>query len=165
MFRICESERAENLREAVIFLQDEVYIRTCDLQDASKCFGADLYYHRSCLPSYINKYHRAKTNNIIKPTKRDTFILYIDFLQTMFDAGTAISLSDIRDMINDESYINIINFEVKNFLTEHCPEEIQFCPSERANESLFVFSSSICINDVVKRLRFLETTKNVAEKL
>ena len=68
-------------------------------------------------------------------------------------------------MINDESYINIINFDVKNFLTEHFAEEIQFCPSERANESLFVFSSSICINDVVKRLRFLETTKNVAEKL
>ena len=76
MFRICESERAENLREAVIFLQDEVYIRTCDLQDASKCFGADLYYHRSCLPSHINKYHRAKTNNIIKQQK-EIHLFYI----------------------------------------------------------------------------------------
>ena len=68
-------------------------------------------------------------------------------------------------MINDESNINIINSEVKNFLTEHFAEKIQFCPPERANESLFVFSSSICINDVVKRLRSLDTTKNVAEKL
>ena len=96
-----------------------MYIRTCDLQDTSKVFDADLYYHRTCLPLYINKYHRAKTkietSNIIKPTKRDTFILYIDFLQTIFDAGTAISLSEIRDLINDESNINIINSEVNFF--------------------------------------------------
>ena len=118
-FRICESESAENFLEATLFLQDEVYIRTCNLQDASKVFGADLHHHRTCLPSYINKYYRAKTkkesSNIIKPTKRGTFILYIDFLQTVFDAGTAISLSEIKDMINDESTINIINSEVKNF--------------------------------------------------
>ena len=168
-FRICESESAENFREATLFLQDEVYIRTCDLQDASKVFGADLYYHRTCLPSYINKYHpvkrKKKTSNIIKPTKRDTFILYTNFLQTIFDAGTAISLSEIRGMINDESNINIIKSEVKIFLTKHFAEKIQFCPFEQANESLFVFSYSICINDVVKRLRFLDTTKNIAEKL
>ena len=146
-----------------------MYIRTCDLQDPSKTFGADLFCHRTCLPSYINKYHQAETkketSNIINPTKRDTFILYIDFLQTIFDAGAAISLSEIRDMINDESNINIINSEVKNILTEHFAKKIQFCPSERANQSLFVFSSSICINDAVKRLCSLYTTKNVAEKL
>ena len=95
----------------------------------------------------------------MKPTKRDTFILYIDFLQTISDVGTAISLSKIRDMINDESNINIINSEVKIFLTEHFAEKIQFCPSKRANESLFVFSSSVCVNDVGKRLRSLDTTK------
>ena len=68
-------------------------------------------------------------------------------------------------MINDESDINIIKSEVKFFLTKHFNEKTQFCPFEQANESLFVFSSSICINDVVKRLRFLDTTKNVAVKL
>ena len=68
-------------------------------------------------------------------------------------------------MINDESNINIINSEVKIFLTEHFTEKILLCPSKRANESLFVFSSSICINDIVKRLRSFDTTKNVAEKL
>ena len=88
-------------------------------------------------------------------------------LIAIFDAGTAISLSEIRDMINDESnkVINMINSEVKIFLTEHFAEKIQFCPYVRADKSLFVFSSSICINDVVKRLRSLDTTKNVAEKL
>ena len=32
---------------------------------------------------------------------------------------------------------NIINPEVKNILTEHFAERIQFFPSEQANESLF----------------------------
>ena len=68
-------------------------------------------------------------------------------------------------MIIDESNISIINSKIKKFLTENFAEKIQFCPSERANESLFEFSFSICINDVVKRLRSLDTTKNVAEKL
>ena len=60
-FRIWHGESAENFRESTLFLQDEAQIRTCDLQDASKIFGADIYYHRTCSPSYINKYHRAKT--------------------------------------------------------------------------------------------------------
>ena len=62
-------------------------------------------------------------------------------------------------MANDESNINIINSEVRNFL------KTQFCLSERANESLFVFPSSTCKNDVVKHLHSLDATKNVAEKL
>ena len=85
-------------------------------------------------------------------------------MQAIFNAGTAISLSEIRDTINDESNMNIINPEVKIVLTEHFAEKIQFCPSERANEPLFVFSSLICANDVVERLHSLDTTKNVAEK-
>ena len=73
-FSIWESESAENFREALLFLQNKVYIRTCDLQDASKVFGAELYYNRTCLPSYINKYYQAKTkkeaSDIIKSQKK-----------------------------------------------------------------------------------------------
>ena len=86
-------------------------------------------------------------------------------MQAIFNAGIAISLSEIRDTINDESNMNIINSKVKIVLTEHFAEKIQFCPSERANEPLFVFSSLICANDVVERLHSLDTTKNIAEKL
>ena len=49
---------------------------------------------------------------------------------------------------------NIINPEVKNILTEHFAERIQFFPSEQANESLFY--TFLCS---------LDTTKNVTEKL
>ena len=59
-------------------------------------------------------------------------------------------------MINDKSNINIISPEDK---------KIQFCAFDRAGESLFAFWSSICLNDVVKRLHFLDVTKIVAENL
>ena len=121
-YRICESDSAAKFREATLFLQDDVYARTCDLQDSSKVFGADLFYHRVCLPAYVNKYDRATNENNdktqVKSTKRDTFNLYVEFLKSIFDSGTAISLSEIRDMINDEHDINIVNSEVKTFLTE-----------------------------------------------
>ena len=147
-FRVCERESAENFRKATLFLQDEVYIRTCDLQDASNVFGADLYYPRTCLPSYINKYYWVKTkketSNIIKPTKRDTFVLYIDFLRTIFDVGTAISLSKIRDMINDESNINIINSEVKNLSTEHFAEKFNLSVRASKRITFCIFILNFC---------------------
>ena len=64
-------------------------------------------------------------------------------------------------MTNDESNMNVINPEVTNILSEH----FQFCPSEQANKSLFVFSPSTCINDLVKRLSYFDKTKNFSEKL
>ena len=48
-------------------------------------------------------------------------------------------------MINVKEYIFIINTEVRNYF--------QFTPSERKNESQMVFSSSVSIGDVIKRLR------------
>ena len=33
-FRISEEERAKSFLKAAVFFQDEVYVRTCDLQDA-----------------------------------------------------------------------------------------------------------------------------------
>ena len=133
-YRICESDSAVKFCEVTLFLQDDVYARTCDLQDSSKLFGADLYFHRVRLPDYFNKYNRVtnKNNNkIAKTTKRDTFNLYAHFLKSVFHTGTVISLSEIRDMINDEHKINIANSAVKTFLTEHFhfQNQIQFCPS------------------------------------
>ena len=68
-------------------------------------------------------------------------------------------------MMNDEHDINIVNSEVKTFLTERCQNQIQFCPSERANESIFVFSSSINLQYVAQKLRSLSMTKTAPEKL
>ena len=51
-YRICECDNGAKFCEVTLFLQDDVSIKTCDLQDSSEVFGADLYYHRVCLLAY-----------------------------------------------------------------------------------------------------------------
>ena len=167
--RICESNRVQLFREAASFQLDDVYTRIFDLHNDSSIFGADLYYHHSCLAAYIQKYKRSinsnQRENVMTITKRDVFNRHIKFIKDIIDQGSGISLSDIRDMINDLEDININNSEVNNFLIESMGEEIQFCPSTCSNESLFVISSEINIQDVVKILRSIDATKLVAKKI
>ena len=153
--RICESNRAQQFREAAFFLLDDVYTQVCDLKSNSSIFGADLYYHQPCLAAYIQKCKRAtntlnKFNTSTKVTKRNIFDLHLNFVKEVIGGGSGISLSEIRDMINDKENININNSEVKSFLVDSMGDRIQFSPSARSNESLFVFSSKVSVHDVVK---------------
>ena len=68
-------------------------------------------------------------------------------------------------MINDKETIFITNQEVKTYLTETFGSEIQFAPSEQKNESHMGFSSSISIDNVIKRLRSIDSTKLAAKKI
>ena len=71
-------------------------MRTCDLRYSTKLFGADLYYHRVCLPAYVNKYSNRATNENnnkteVKATKKRHFNLYLQFFKSVFDSGIALS--------------------------------------------------------------------------
>lgn len=48
-YRISEYPRAEGFLKATLYLQDGVFTRTCDLQDVSSVFGADLLSHVNCI--------------------------------------------------------------------------------------------------------------------
>ena len=157
-------------REAATFLLDNVYTRICDLQCNSEVFGADLYYHSSCLSGCILKYQRLKStaskSNSQKTRKRDVFNKYLQFIKdVVIDRGSAISLSQIRGMVNEKDDINIHNVEVKDFLENAFENIIQFCSSARLNESLFLFSSTISIQDVVKKLRSVNATRDGAKTI
>ena len=52
-FRLSESDRAKKFLDAAVFFQDETYLGTCDLQDISAVFGADLYFHKNCVRKYL----------------------------------------------------------------------------------------------------------------
>ena len=54
-FRISEKNRAEAFLKAATILQDDVFTRTCDLQDANAVLAADLYCHKLCIRNYIRK--------------------------------------------------------------------------------------------------------------
>ena len=66
-------------------------------------------------------------------------------------------------MINTNKDINIKNNEVKNFLEEFFGDSIQFCESDRQNQSTMVYSSSLDITDVINTLRSLDGVKSAAQ--
>ena len=72
-------------------------------------------------------------------------------------------MSEIRGLINDKNGENFLSKkEMKLFLVELFGSSIQFCPSERKNESLMVFSSEIELQDIVKKMRSLDNIKTAA---
>ena len=68
-------------------------------------------------------------------------------------------------MINGKESIFITNSELKTYFTEAFGWEIQFAPSEWKNESHMVISSSLSIEDVIKRLKSVSSTKVAAKKI
>ena len=77
-FRMSECPRAQRFLQAVLYFQDDVYTKVADLEDEASVFGADLYYHKTCLESYFKRYSRAKTSaskaNRKGPKKRNLFL-------------------------------------------------------------------------------------------
>ena len=68
-------------------------------------------------------------------------------------------------MINDKETISITNSDIKTYLTETFGSKIHLALSERKNESHMVFSSSTSIDDVIKRLRSIDSTKLAAKNI
>ena len=52
LFRICEVDRANRLLEISNFYKDDVFTRTCCLQNPADVFAADLYYYGNCWRAY-----------------------------------------------------------------------------------------------------------------
>ena len=108
--RVSEGPQTEKLMEAATFLMDDVYTRICDLDDPNSIFAADLFYHGNYFPDYIFKYKTAKkeSQNPMKGEekvrgKRLVFKNYVDLITNILNKDRGISISDIRDMINDDT--------------------------------------------------------------
>ena len=166
-FRISEDARAEHFLKAVTTLQDEVFVRVADCDSNSRVFGADLYYHKVCLESYLRKFERSllsSTQTRKGLLKRNIFQEETDCIQQTLDRGFGVTLSEIRDAINEKNEEDIIsNKEVKLFLSERFGDQIQFVKSDRQYEPMMVFSSHIKIEDVMTKLRSINTIKEAAE--
>ena len=123
MCRIEECNRAKVFLKAVTQNMDEVYTRVADVEDEESIFAADIVYHVSCMSTYLKKYERSVETATVMPRlsrKRELFKKETDNLSHILDQGTGISLSEIRDNINDKCGEPIItNKEVKLYLVEH----------------------------------------------
>ena len=79
---LCESRRAQHFLEVTAFFQDDVYKRTCDIQDIYGVFGADVYYHRDCFSEY-NK----RSENSRRPVERSTLSTRKQLLDSVFEGN------------------------------------------------------------------------------
>ena len=66
-------------------------------------------------------------------------------------------------MINANEDIENKNNEAKIFLEEFFGNSIQFCETDRQNQSSMVFSTPIDITDVINTLRSLHGVKSAAQ--
>ena len=81
---------------------------------------------------------------------RFAFQKYIKFIDEIISRGNGITLFEIYDITNNNEDIDIKDNKVKIFLTEFFGRSIQFCESDKQNQSPMVFSSSLDITDLVK---------------
>ena len=164
---MCESPRVQKFLNAVLHLQDEVHTRVADLGDEQSVFGADFFYHKICLESYLQKYMRATaaTEGLKKSLgKRSLPQSEVVVMKNFLQQGIGIPLSNLRDMINDKRRVDTVsNKEVKLFMLEHFQDKIQFCESEQANKSLLALSSDLEMRDVIKKLQSMNTVKIAAQ--
>ena len=160
-------ERAKFLLKAATLFQDEVFTRISDLSDESSIIAADLYCHKSCVSGYKVKFKNNMDDKLVskQPKKRDVFPKYITFIKTIFENGNGISLSELRYILKQNEKVVFNNSEIKLFITEFFGDSIQMFYSERKNESMFMYSSKIAIQDVIYKLRSLDEIKIAAEKL
>ena len=72
-------------------IQDEVYVQVSDLVTESRIFGADIYYYKFRLESYLRKFVRSEK------MKNRTKILYLEETESIKELRFGPLLSEIRD--------------------------------------------------------------------
>ena len=143
-YRISESNRATSLLQAANFFQDDIISRMCDLQDEHAVFGADLYYHKQCMTSYIQKFENAQRSTGDTPElnpKQRAWSDIVSGLEEGLKSGNGYELSIIRGRLNrleDEHQFH--NRDVKIFFFRHFGSSIYFTYPDQLRKSLMVYS-------------------------
>jgi len=166
-FRICEFDRAKKFLEATVYMQDEVYVRTCDLQDVNSVFGADIYCHNTCIKVYLLKYDRCKIN-LSSPkqsvnAKQMAWSAVIPAIETGLLQGDGYELSYVRDCMNNELGSHLTNQEVKVLLVNHFDDKIAFSRPKQANKSSMFFSKSVTAECLAETIRTTDPIRQSAE--
>ena len=147
--------------------QDEVFTRISDLSDESSITAADLYCHKICISGYKVKLKNNMDDKLVskQSKKRDIFFKIYYIYKNYIENGYGVSLSELRDMLNQNEKVVFNKSEIKLLITEVFGDSIQMCYSERKSESMFMYSSKIDIQDVIDKLRSLLGIKIAAQKL
>ena len=164
-----DSRGAKSIYDAARYMMDQVYTRISDLDSVEKILSADLYHHHNCYKSYLRQHESLLKTSSTKNeeqsiSQHDKFTKYIPFITAVVEKGHGISLSEIRTLCADDGF-EISNKYIKMYLIDEFGDTIQFLESHRKNESQFVFSANINVNDVVNILHSQDTITDAATKV
>ena len=105
------------MRKTAEFFQDDVYTCICDLTTNNHTFSADIYYHDNCFQIYIRTFELSKRHKVIQKKKLKKgicyFCEYVDLIRNISSHGNGISLSEIREIIQNGSSFKISNKKAK----------------------------------------------------
>ena len=163
-----ENDRAKKFLDAAIFFQDETYLRTCDLQDISAVFGADLYFHKNCVRKYLFKYDRADAKNKVEPTespKITAFKNLISEIEHGLQNGEGYVLSALRDHINENNSNSFTNQELKILFIYRYGDNLRISYPNQRNESIMVFLDDIEKEDLANVIRENDYIRAAAEEI
>lgn len=165
-YRISESNRAKNFLKAAVFMQDDVYTRTCDLQDINAVFGADLYCHKPCVNKYILKYERLQEKYCDDKStnhKKEAWKYIISDIENGLANGYGYELSFVRDAMNKQLQVgSVTNREVKLLLRNHFTDQICFSQSKQLNKSELFFSKGVSTENMADKIRVTDPIKECA---
>lgn len=166
-YRLSENESAKRFLDATIYFKDEVYTRTCDLNNKESVFAADLYYHTKCLRKYIRNYEYicSKEDMSLGKTKDDIFEIFFDRIDTGLKSVEGFELSNIRTIANDcNSDISFSNREIKLGLCKHYGTNVHFSIPRQVNKSEMCFYKCNT-EDLADSIRCFNPISECAKKL
>ena len=84
-YAISGKQRADDLRNAAQFIQDDSYTCKCNLTTNGYIFSADIYYHNHRFQRYIRTFEsskkvQAETKKETQKGKGDYFSEYVEFI-------------------------------------------------------------------------------------
>ena len=86
------------------------------MEEDSRVFGADLYHHKCCMEAYLSKFGRQINpdsgpcnQNRQCSLKREEFLKGKFSLEGLLNNCYGVSLSEIRELINDKNGENFLS--------------------------------------------------------
>ena len=150
--RICEKIEAEKFLLATRYSQDEVFSRTCPLDDIMSVFAADVLYHSAYMSNYLMIYSRS-TENCESFTNDTTIKSGFHKLPVELDySQNGCELSELSQFMKFECDIEgtIANKQVKALLIDHFGEKISFTYSRKHSTPQLVFFTKTSVKQTVK---------------
>ena len=125
-YRISEKERVSKFIEATVYFQDDVYQRTCDLQDTYSLYEADLLCHKRSINRYLIEFERAdcEAARVSVNQKKEAWLDIIGDVETRLCNGESVELTYVRNCLHEKLSLESAMILEESSTADLCNEEI-----------------------------------------